>query len=70
MQLAELKSAVDALPDGDRLALEAYLKMKNLIASESYRMEMVRRLRETESGGALSSTDVRDIHETLARRGL
>lgn len=70
MELAELKSAVDALSDGDRLALEAYLKVKNLIASESYRTEMVRRLQNSKSGGALSSTDVRDIHEALARRGL
>lgn len=70
MQLAELKSAVDALPEKERVALEAYLKVKNLMASKSHRAEMVHRLREAESGNALSSSDVKDIHETLARRGL
>ena len=70
MQLAEIKSAVDELSEGERMALEAYLKVKTLMQSEDHRKEMVRRLREAQSGGSLPSSDVKDIHETLARRGL
>ncbi|MET3873625.1 hypothetical protein J3R74_003495 [Puniceicoccus vermicola] len=70
MNRAQLAATVDALSEGERSYLSAYLKMKERICDVSYAREMSSRLKSMRSGHEVKRAEVLDLHKRLSDSGL
>jgi hypothetical protein len=65
-----LAATVDALSEGERSYLSAYLKVKERIGDISHPREMSSRLKAMRSGHEVKRTEVLDLHKRLSDSGL
>jgi len=70
MDRTQLASTVDALSEGERSYLSAYLKMKERISDTTYVREMSSRLKSMQSGHEVKRAEVLDLHKRLSENGL
>ena len=66
----EVKETVDSLGKEERTFLEAYLKVKNLTEDENFKNQASIRLNEMKEGSALSSSQLKDLEQSLSDNGL
>ena len=66
----EVKKTVDGLGKAERTFLEAYLKVKNLTEDENFKNEAGIRLKKMKEGSALSSSQLKDLDQSLSDNGL
>ena len=67
---AEIKEKVDSMAPSERMSLATYLKMKELAGDPSFREEAEKRLKDMQSGSALSSSDLKDLDCYMGQKGL
>ena len=70
MNKAEIASTVDSLNDEERTYLSVYLKMKQLMLDETFKQEVSKRYKTMKAGQAVSSDQVKDLHNRLTESGL
>lgn len=70
MLKSEVKETVDSLERDERVFLEAYLKVKNLVEDEDFRVSSGNRLAEMKAGKALSSNELKELDKALTEKGL
>lgn len=70
MEKSQVRETVDAMGVEDRVYLEAYLKVKNLVDSEGFRKDSAARLKSMRSGESISSSALRELNQALAEKGL
>ena len=70
MNKAEIAATVDSLNDEERTYLGVYLKMKQLMSDETFKQEVSRRYKAIKAGQAVSSEQVKDLHDRLTKSGL
>jgi fructose-1-phosphate kinase PfkB-like protein len=70
MSRSEVIQVVNALGKEDRAFFATYLKAKELSEDFTYAEESSRRLTAMESGDRLNSSAIRDIHDSLAEKGM
>ena len=70
MTKAEIAATVDSLNDEERTYLGVYLKMKQLMSDETFKQEVSRRYKAIKAGQAVSSEQVKDLHDRLTKSGL
>ena len=66
----ELKETVDGLGKEERTFLEAYLKVKNLTEDGNFKNQVSIRLNEMKEGSALSSSQLKDLEQSMSDKGL
>ncbi len=66
----EVKETVDSLGKEERTFLEAYLKVKNLTEDGNFKNQVSIRLNEMKEGSALSSSQLKDLEQSLSDNGL
>ena len=66
----EVKETVDSLGKEERIFLEAYLKVKNLTEDENFKNQSSIRLIEMKEGSTLSSSQLKDLEQSLSNNGL
>ena len=66
----EVKETVDGLGKEERIFLEAYLKVKNLTENGNFKNRASIRLNEMKEGSALSSSQLKDLEQSLSDNGL
>ena len=66
----EVKETVDGLGKEERTFLEAYLKVKNLTEDGNFKNQVSIRLNEMKEGSALSSSQLKDLEQSLSDKGL
>ena len=66
----EVKETVDGLGKEERTFLEAYLKVKNLTEDGNFKNQVSIRLNEMKEGSALSSSQLKDLEQSLSDNGL
>ena len=70
MEKSQVRETVDSMRLEDRAYLEAYLKVKNLVDTESFKKESADRLKAMKAGDAISSQALKDLNQTLSKKGL
>ena len=70
MTKAEIAATVDSLNDEERTYLSVYLRMKQLISDKFFRQEASNRYKTMKAGQAISSDQVKDLHNRLTQNGL
>jgi len=70
MEKSQVRETVDSMGVEDRAYLEAYLKVKHLIESESFRKESADRLQAMQAGDTISSDALKELNQTLSDKGL
>ena len=70
MSRIEVIEVVDAMGQEDRAFFAAYLKAKELSEDSGYVEESSRRLASMESGDQLDSEAIREIHDSLEKKGI
>ena len=70
MSKAEIAATVDSLNDEERTYLSVYLKMKQLMSEETFKQEVSKRYKTMKAGQAVSSEQVKDLHNRLTKSGL
>ena len=70
MTRAEVIEVVNAMDREDRAFLAAYLKAKELSEDTDFAVENSRRLASMESGNRINSSALKDIHDTLVKKGI
>ena len=66
----EVKETVDSLGKEERTFLEAYLKVKNLTEDGNFKNRASIRLNEMKEGSALSSSQLKDLEQSMSDKGL
>ena len=66
----EVKETVDSLGKEERIFLEAYLKVKNLTEDENFKNQASICLNEMKEGSTLSSSQLKDLEQSLSTNGL
>jgi|AntRauMFilla1563_2_1112583.scaffolds.fasta_scaffold66741_3 hypothetical protein len=70
MSRSEVIEVVNAMGKEDRAFFAAYLKARELSEDLTYSEECARRLTAMEGGDCLNSSAIRDIHDSLAEKGV
>jgi hypothetical protein len=70
MSRAEVIEAVNEMDREDRAFFAAYLKAKDLSEDSGYAVESSRRLASMQAGNRLDSGSLREIHESLEKKGI
>ena len=70
MSRTEVIEVVNAMDQEDRTFFAAYLKAKELSENLDYADESSRGLASMESGDRLDSNAIRDIHDSLEKKGI
>ena len=70
MLKSEVKETIDGLGREERSFLEAYLKVKNLTEDGHFKKQVSIRLKEMKEGSALSSSQLKDLDQSLSNNGL
>lgn len=70
MSIVEIKESIDAMPRDERAFLEAYLKAKNLTEDAAFSQQAAEGLAAMQQGDALTSAQVKELHEALSLKGL
>ncbi len=69
MLKSEVNETVDGLGKEERTFLEAYLKVKNLTEDGNFKNQASIRLKEMKEGSALSSSQLKDLDQSLTTKG-
>lgn len=70
MSRAEVIEVVNAMGREDRAFFSAYLKAKDLSEDLDYREESSRRLAKMQGGDRIASDALREIHDSLEKKGI
>ena len=70
MSRTEVIEAVNAMGREDRVFFAAYLKAKELSEDSDYADKSSRRLASMQSGDRLNSNAIREVHDSLEKKGI
>ena len=70
MSRAEVIEAVNAMDQKDRAFLAAYLKAKDLSEDPDHAEDSSRRLAAMQCGDRIDSASLREIHDSLEKKGI
>lgn len=70
MSRADVIEAVNSMDREDRAFFVAYLKAKDLSESVEYQKESSRRLSAMRSGDSIDSASLKEIHNSLEKKGI